>query len=115
MLRDVSEREYFIMHFLVWRIKNKFGFHKSLVWRTQYRVNYILKEFVTPEVLAKYHPVGPIGQDKRFHPREFISFLNIFFLAVHSFFFPFFFTVFSLVVSLWPGRFERDTKLCSRE
>lgn len=76
-------------------------------------MDHIREEFVTPEVLKKYHPVAPIGQDKLFQPREFKCF--VFLLLDIRFIICFFFmrNVFLhnhslLYSSVWLFRYGRE-------
>ena len=39
-------------------------------WRRQYRVDTLLDEFKSPEVVAKYFAAGFVGRDKQRNPRK---------------------------------------------
>ena len=43
---------------------------KSIDWRRKNRIDTILKEFKSPDVLLKYFSAGQVGQDKRLNPRK---------------------------------------------
>ena len=61
----------------------------------------ILEEFITPEVLRKYMPVAPIGQDKLFNPC--INDINV--LLKSSFWLL---LIWNCVLSVWLARQGRE-------
>lgn len=61
LLRWLIAREYDL-------IRAEKMLRNSLEWRRKHRINTILEDFESPEVLKKYYPAGCVGRDKLFGP-----------------------------------------------